>query len=100
MRREQSGERRHAEGAVEKDGGRCDILVNNAGIYPMQPFDEITFEDWRRVLSVNLNSMFLMTKAFADGMRQRKWGRIINSRRIPSAFWSRTSSTTFPAKPA
>jgi NAD(P)-dependent dehydrogenase (short-subunit alcohol dehydrogenase family) len=64
--------------AVEKNGGHCDILVNNAGIYPVQAFDEITFEDWRRVLSVNLDSMFLMTKAFADGMRQRKWGRIIN----------------------
>ena len=63
---------------VEKDGGRCDILLNNAGIYPMQPFDEITFEDWRRVLSVNLNSLFLMTKALALGMRQRRWGRIIN----------------------
>jgi NAD(P)-dependent dehydrogenase (short-subunit alcohol dehydrogenase family) len=64
--------------AVEKGPGRCDILVNNAGIYPMQTFDEITFEEWRRVLSVNLDSMFLMTKAFAGGMRQRKWGRIIN----------------------
>src|SRR5262249_54720829 len=63
---------------VEKGGGRCDILVNNAGIYPMQSFDEITFEDWRRVLSVNLDSMFLMAKAFARGMRQRGWGRIIN----------------------
>jgi NAD(P)-dependent dehydrogenase (short-subunit alcohol dehydrogenase family) len=63
---------------VEKGGGRCDILVNNAGIYPMQTFDEITFEDWRRVLSLNLDSIFLMTKAFAGGMRQRRWGRIIN----------------------
>jgi NAD(P)-dependent dehydrogenase (short-subunit alcohol dehydrogenase family) len=63
---------------VEKSVGRCDILVNNAGIYPMQTFDEITLEDWRRVLSVNLDSMFLMTKAFAAGMRQRRWGRIIN----------------------
>ena len=66
--------------AVEKNGGRCDILVNNAGIYPMQPFDEITFDDWRRVLSVNLNSMFLMTKALTGGMRQRGWGRVINLR--------------------
>jgi len=63
---------------VEKGGGGCDILVNNAGVYPMQTFDEISFEDWRRVFAVNLDSMFLMTKAFADGMRHRKWGRIIN----------------------
>ena len=63
---------------VEKNGGSCDILVNNAGIYPMQPFDEITFEDWRRVLSVNLDSMFLMTKALTAGMRRRRWGRVIN----------------------
>lgn len=64
--------------AVEQNGGRCDILINNAGIYPMQNFDAISFEDWRRVLSVNLDSMFLMTKAFAGGMRQRGWGRIVN----------------------
>ncbi len=63
---------------VEKDAGSCDILFNNAGVYPMQTFDEMSFEDWRRVLSVNLNSMFLMTKAFAGGMRRRKWGRIVN----------------------
>jgi NAD(P)-dependent dehydrogenase (short-subunit alcohol dehydrogenase family) len=63
---------------VEQGVGRCDILVNNAGIYPMQNFDEITFEDWRRVLSVNLDSMFLMTKAFVGFMRERRWGRIIN----------------------
>src|SRR5215467_5589031 len=38
----------------------------------------MTFEDWRHVLTVNLDSMFLMTKAFIDGMKRRKWGRIIN----------------------
>jgi len=64
--------------AIKKDGSGCDILVNNAGIYPMQMFCEMTFEEWRRVLSVNLDSMFLMTKAFAAGMQRQKWGRIIN----------------------
>ncbi len=64
--------------AVKAGGARCDILLNNAGIYPMQTFDKITFEDWRHVLTVNLDSMFLMTKAFIDGMQQRQWGRIIN----------------------
>jgi NAD(P)-dependent dehydrogenase (short-subunit alcohol dehydrogenase family) len=63
---------------VREQCGRCDILVNNAGIYPMRLFDEMTFDDWRRVLSVNLDSMFLMTKALAGGMRQKGWGRVIN----------------------
>ena len=58
--------------------GQCDILVNNAGIFPTQRLEDITFEDWRHVLSVNLDSMFLMTRAFAGGMRQRGWGRVIN----------------------
>ena len=56
---------------VESKIGQCDILVNNAGIFPTQRFEDITFEDWRHVLSVNLDSMFLMTRAFAGGMRHR-----------------------------
>jgi NAD(P)-dependent dehydrogenase (short-subunit alcohol dehydrogenase family) len=63
---------------VDAKFGRADILVNAAGIYPVQAFDDITFEDWRKVLAVNLDSMFLMTKAFSGGMRQRGWGRIVN----------------------
>jgi NAD(P)-dependent dehydrogenase (short-subunit alcohol dehydrogenase family) len=63
---------------VERQFGRCDILVNNAGIFPVQSFDEISFEDWRRVMSVNLDSQFLTIKAFAPGMRTRGWGRIVN----------------------
>jgi NAD(P)-dependent dehydrogenase (short-subunit alcohol dehydrogenase family) len=63
---------------VEKTFGRCDILVNSAGIYPPQPFDDITFADWRRVMSVNLDAMFLLTKALSPGMRRRGWGRIVN----------------------
>src|SRR4051794_6979298 len=41
--------------SVDADFGRLDILVNNAGIYPVQTFDEIEWEDWRRLLSVNLD---------------------------------------------
>ena len=63
--------------AVDKIGS-CDILINNVGIYPMQRFDDITFDDWRRVLSTNLDSMFLMTKAFSGRMRKAGWGRVIN----------------------
>jgi NAD(P)-dependent dehydrogenase (short-subunit alcohol dehydrogenase family) len=66
--------------ATEVDArfGRCDILVNNAGIYPIQPFEQVTFADWRRVMALNLDAVFLMTRAFAPGMKRRGWGRVIN----------------------
>ena len=63
---------------VDKNFGRCDILVNNAGIFKLQPFEEMTFADWRRTLSINLDSAFLTCAAFAPGMKQRGWGRIVN----------------------
>src|SRR5262249_13991987 len=64
--------------AVEAQFSRCDILINNAGIYPIQMFDEMTFADWRRLMAINLDAQFLTIKAFASGMRQRRWGRIVN----------------------
>ena len=63
---------------VQKKFGRCDILINCAGIYPQQAFEDMTFEDWRRVLSINLDSCFLASKQFVPGMKQRNWGRIVN----------------------
>ena len=65
-------------GDVVKRFGRADILINCAGIYPNQAFDRMTFADWRRVQSINLDSVFLMCAAFAPGMRERQWGRIVN----------------------
>lgn len=64
--------------AVKSQFGRCDILINDAGIYPFQAFSEMSFEDWRKVLSVNLDSLFFTCKAFVSMMEQQNWGRIIN----------------------
>jgi NAD(P)-dependent dehydrogenase (short-subunit alcohol dehydrogenase family) len=55
-----------------------DIVINCAGIFPQKNFDEMTFADWRQVLSINLDSVFLVTAAFVPGMRARKWGRVIS----------------------
>jgi 3-oxoacyl-[acyl-carrier protein] reductase len=63
---------------VESQLGSVDILVNNAGIARPQKLDEITEADWDEILTVNLKSVFLVTQAVVGGMRQRKWGRIIN----------------------
>jgi NAD(P)-dependent dehydrogenase (short-subunit alcohol dehydrogenase family) len=57
---------------------RIDILVNNAGIYPHTPFEELTFDGWRRVLSTNLDGVFLVTHAVYPHMRERGYGRIVN----------------------
>lgn len=64
--------------AVVERFGRADILVNNAGIYPFMSFDDMAYKDWRQVMSVNLDSMFLMCKAFVPGMKERGYGRIVN----------------------
>jgi len=65
-------------GAVQQKFGRADIVVNCAGIYPQLDFAAMTFAEWRRVLSINLDGTFLVTAAFVPGMRARKWGRIVN----------------------
>ncbi len=63
---------------IELQLGPIDILVNNAGIAILKPFDQITEEDWDRIMAVNLKSAFLVTKAVLPGMRARRFGRIVN----------------------
>ena len=61
--------------------GGVDILVNNAGGVAGQighPLDEVTDEDWHAVVDANLTSTFLCTRAVVPGMKERRWGRIIN----------------------
>jgi NAD(P)-dependent dehydrogenase (short-subunit alcohol dehydrogenase family) len=64
--------------AVQERFGHCDILINNAGVSTNVPFDDLDFKEWRRVLSINLDSMFLMCKAFVPGMKLQRYGRIVN----------------------
>ncbi|MBN2421082.1 SDR family oxidoreductase [Candidatus Woesearchaeota archaeon] len=57
---------------------RIDILVNNAGIFPSKLFTEMTEEDWKKVMQVNLNGTFNCSKIVSEFMIQQKSGKIIN----------------------
>jgi 3-oxoacyl-[acyl-carrier protein] reductase len=68
-----------AAAASEKALGRIDILVNNAGITgPNKPTWEYPVADWRRVIDVDLNGVFLCCRAVVPGMVARGYGRVVN----------------------
>ena len=58
--------------------GRIDILVNDAAIVPFVPWEELDFAEWRRVMSVNIDGVFLMCKAVYPHMKAAGYGRIVN----------------------
>ena len=64
--------------AAEERFGRIDILVNNAGISIYGPIETITDTDWHKVIDVNLTGAFLCTQIVVEGMKKRRYGRIVN----------------------
>lgn len=68
--------------------GKIDILMNNAAIYALRPFEELSLAEWKNLMAVNVDGIFLCTKAVAPHMRQQKYGRIINI--SSGTFWAGT----------
>ncbi|MEZ5666549.1 MAG: SDR family oxidoreductase [Alphaproteobacteria bacterium] len=58
--------------------GRIDVLVNAAAIVPFVPWNDLTFEEWRRVMRVNLDGLYLMCRASSEAMRKGGYGRIVS----------------------
>lgn len=68
-------------GQIVERFGQVDVLINNASIFStieMKPFEEISLEEWNRLMAVNLTGSFLCCQAVSPHMRERKQGRIIN----------------------
>jgi NAD(P)-dependent dehydrogenase (short-subunit alcohol dehydrogenase family) len=76
--------RRAAEVVLERYG-RCDVLVHAAAMVGIEPFDSLGLDVWRRVQAVNVESALLLTQAFAPGMRERGFGRVILI--VSNTFW-------------
>ncbi len=64
---------------VGKKFSNVDIVVNCAGIFPQKNFPEMTFADWRTVLSINLDGTFLVTAAFVPACVRANGGRVVNN---------------------
>jgi pyridoxal 4-dehydrogenase len=58
--------------------GKVDILVNDAAIVPFVPWDDLDFAEWRRIMAVNLDGVYLTSRAVYPRMRQAGYGRIVN----------------------
>lgn len=69
---------RTAAERILSDFGRTDILVNNAGSWIPTLFSELTEEQWNRMIDLNLNGTFRVTRAFLPAMLREGYGRIIN----------------------
>ena len=74
---------------VEQAFGRVDVLVSNAGIAQQKLFTEITPEEWRRMLDVNLTGAFNLCQLVLPGMIHRKQGRILTV----SSMWGQTGGS-------
>lgn len=75
--------------------GEIDVLVNNAGILTNNKLEATTPEEWLRVMDVNLNGVFYLTRLAAPAMKRKGWGRIINVSSLAAKSGGITAGTAY-----
>ena len=83
---------------IQQNIGSIDILFNNAGINLRGPIEEYSFEDWKKVLDVNLASVFLVSKHVVKDMIKRKAGKIVNTCSLMSELGRSTTAAYTASK--
>ena len=102
---EEAEAQRLAESVMARTG-QIHILVNNAGMAqagrPMEgvTLEKSTYEDWKRQIEITLHTAFLMTRAVLPGMRQQKYGRIVNVSSVTGPLVSNIGSAAYGAAKA
>ena len=75
--------------------GEVDILVNNAGILSNNKTEATTPEEWRKVMDINVNGVFYLTRAVVPGMKKKGWGRIVNTSSVAAKSGGITAGTAY-----
>ena len=83
--------------AIRKERGTVDTLINNAGILSNNKAEGTSPEEWRRLMSVNVDGAFYMARALLPGMREMRWGRIVNVCSMAMKTGGTTAGTAYTA---
>ena len=78
-------------------GGGVDVLVNNAGVLSNSKAAETSPEEWRRIMAVNLDGAFYLSRACLPGMKAKGWGRIVNVCSLAAKTGGLTAGTAYTA---
>ncbi len=84
-----------AHAAVLAALGPVDLLVNNAGVLSNNKIEATTADEWRRVLAANLDGAMYWSQQVVPGMKQRRWGRIINTSSLAAKTGGLTAGTAY-----
>jgi len=72
-----------------------DVLVNNAGILSNNKSEATSVQEWQRVMSVNLGGVFFLSQRVIPGMKDRGWGRIVNTSSVAAKTGGITAGTAY-----
>ncbi len=82
---------------VREKVGPVDILVNNAGVLSNHKLAETNPEEWRKIMAVNLDGPYHLSREWVPSMREHRWGRIINMCSVAMKTGGLTAGTAYTA---
>ncbi len=80
--------------------GRVDILVNNAGVISSTPFEELSIEEWHRIMAINLDSVLMCSQEVARHMKKQLYGKIVSVSSIAGEEGGRFSGPAYAVSKA